>query len=405
MATIPAARVRTFLLSFIAGAIACDTKEPAVTGLPDRLAEAAMNPSVVAEGRDIFRFDTFGNETFWSDTAALHVKINALKPMDAILAGLKIDADALPATLRQQLMNGDVDLTNPAVTVALIGLNAVVGVKGQVQNGSLVRVGITCALCHSTVDGSAVPGVAGSRLDGWPNRDLNVGAIIAMSDAIPDAPYNTWGPGMYDPRFNLNMDKPSEPVVLPPAFGLRHVRKETYTGDDVVSYWNAYVGITQMHGHGFFSDPRINVNVSNPPDLISAKLPALLAYQLSLDTPQPQPGTYNAAAAARGKIVFNTTAGCARCHLGAIYSDINANKLYSPEEVGQDGEYAKRSVTKLYRTTPLRGLWNPPQLDGPYFHDGSATTLAAVVQHYVDHFHLSLTAQQKSDLVEYLKTL
>jgi mono/diheme cytochrome c family protein len=183
------------------------------------------------------------------------------------------------------------------------------------------------------------------------------------------------------------------------------VRKETYTGDDVVSYWNAYVGITQMHGHGFFSDPRINVNVSNPPDLISAKLPALLAYQLSLDTPQPQPGTYNAAAAARGKIVFNTTAGCARCHLGAIYSDINANKLYSAEEVGQDGEYAKRSVTKLYRTTPLRGLWNPPQLDGPYFHDGSATTLAAVVQHYVDHFHLSLTAQQKSDLVEYLKTL
>jgi mono/diheme cytochrome c family protein len=406
MATIPAARViRALLLSCIAGAMACDTNDPAATGLPDRLAAAAKNPSVVAEGRDIFRFDTFGNETFWTGTAALHTKINALMPQDAIAAGLKIDADTLPAELREQLRRGEVDLTNPAITVALIGMDAVLGVKGRVENGTLVSIGITCALCHSTVDGSVVPGVAGSRLDGWPNRDLNVGAIIAMSDAIPDAPYNTWGPGMYDPRFNFNMDKPSEPVVLPPAFGLRHVSKETYTGDDVVSYWNAYVAITQMRGHGFFSDPRIGVTVNNPPDLVSSKLPALLAYQLSLATPSARAGTFDAAAAARGRIVFNTVGGCARCHLGNIYSDINANKLHSADEVGQDGEYAKRSVTKLYRTTPLRGLWNPPQLDGPYFHDGSATTLAAVVQHYTDHFNLSLTAQQKSDLVEYLKTL
>jgi cytochrome c553 len=369
------------------------------------MAAAAMNPSLIEQGREVFRFDTFGNETFWSDTAALHVKVNALKPQDAIAVGLKIDADVLPAELRQKLMNGEVDLTNPANTVALIGLNAVLGVKGQVENGTLVRIGITCALCHSTVDGSVVPNVAGSRLDGWPNRDLNVGAIIALSDALPDAPYNTWGPGMYDPRYNFNTDKPSVPVVLPPAFGLRHVKKETYTGDDVVSYWNAYVGITQMHGHGFFSDPRINVNVSNPPDMISEKLPALLAYQLSLDAPEARSGTYNAAAASRGKVVFNTVAGCARCHLGSAYTDVNANKLHSPEEVGQNGEYATRSVTKLYRTTPLRGLWNPPQLDGPYFHDGHAKTLAAVVDHYVTHFGLNLTTQQKTDLVEFLKTL
>jgi hypothetical protein len=390
---------------------ACDPSEPAATGVTDSRLDAsrldgpaAMNPSLVADGRQIFRFDTFGNETFWSDTAALHVKVNALRPIDALNAGLKIDGDALPAALRQQLRDGLVNLNDPAITVALIGLDAVLGVKGQVQNGQLVRMGITCALCHSTVDNSVVPNV-GRRLDGWPNRDLNVGAIIALSDALPDAPYNSWGPGMYDPRYNFNTDKPSVPVVLPPAFGLRHVKKETYTGDDVVSYWNAYVGITQMHGHGFFSDPRINVNVSNPPDLISEKLPALLAYQLSLDAPSAQSGTFDAAAAARGKVVFNTTAGCARCHLGNIYSDINANRLHSPDEVGQNGDYALRSVTKLYRTTPLRGLWNPPQLDGPYFHDGSAATLTTVVDHYIAKFGLSLTTRQKTDLVEFLKTL
>jgi cytochrome c553 len=390
----------------VISSMACGPDNPGAPGFADSLmAAAAMNPSLIEQGREVFRFDTFGNETFWSDTAALHVKVNALKPQDAIAVGLKIDADVLPAELRQKLMNGEVDLTNPANTVALIGLNAVLGVKGQVENGTLVRIGITCALCHSTVDGSVVPNVAGSRLDGWPNRDLNVGAIIALSDALPDAPYNTWGPGMYDPRYNFNTDKPSVPVVLPPALGLRHVKKETYTGDDVVSYWNAYVGITQMHGHGFFSDPRINVNVSNPPDMISEKLPALLAYQLSLDAPEARSGTYNAAAASRGKVVFNTVAGCARCHLGSAYTDVNANKLHSPEEVGQNGEYATRSVTKLYRTTPLRGLWNPPQLDGPYFHDGHAKTLAAVVDHYVTHFGLNLTTQQKTDLVEFLKTL
>jgi mono/diheme cytochrome c family protein len=386
-------------------AIACSADDQGTTGLADSLmVAAAMSPALVSEGREIFRFDTFGDEALWTDVLQMHLKINALKPIDAIAAGLKIDIDApeLPAAVRQQLINGTADLEDPGVTVALIGFDAVLGVKGEVENGVLVRVGITCALCHSTVDGP----VAGRRLDGWPNRDLNVGAIIAMSDVIPDAPYNTWGPGMYDPRFNQNLDKPSVPVVLPPAFGLRHVKKETYTGDDVVSYWNAYVAITQMGGRGFFSDPRIGVTVDNtPPDLVSSKLPALLAYQLSLDTPQPKAGTYNAAAAARGKIVFTTTAGCARCHLGTIYSDINANRLYTADEVGQDGEYATRSVTKLYRTTPLRGLWNPPQLDGPYFHDGSAPTLAAVVEHYVGHFNLSLTAQQKSDLVEYLKTL
>jgi cytochrome c553 len=361
-----------------------------------------MSPAVIADGKQIFRFDTFGNETFWSDTAALHEKVNLLSPQDALAVGLKVDFDALPAVVQQAIVDGQVDLTSPATTAVLLQHNAVLGVMAQVENGSVVRIGITCALCHSTVDDAVIAGV-GSRLDGWPNRDLDVGAIIALSDAIPDAPYNTWGPGMYDPRFSI--DGLNIPVVIPPAFGLRHVKKELYTGDDDVSYWNAYVAITQMHGHGTFIDPRINVSVSNPPDLVSSKLAALRSYQFSLETPTARPGTYDPDAARRGRALFQGAAGCARCHRGAIYSDITAGILHEPANVGQDAAYALRSVTRLYRTTPLRGLWNPPQLDGPYFHDGSAPTLADVVEHYVALFGLTLSTPQKADLVEFLKTL
>jgi mono/diheme cytochrome c family protein len=383
-------------------ALACQDDGRA-TGVNAMKPAVAFSPSVIAQGREIFRFDTFGNETFWSDTAALHVAISStVTPTVALSVGLKVDVDALPAALKADLLAGNVDLNSTATTVVLLGLDAVVGVKGQVEGGELVRVGITCALCHSTVDNSTMAGV-GSRLDGWPNRDLNVGAIIALSEVLPDAPYNTWGPGMYDPRFNI--DGLNTPVVLPPAFGLRHVRKETYTGDDDVSYWNAYVAITQMHGHGTFVDSRIDVSVSNPPDMVSGKLDALRSYQLSLDAPNVRAGTYDAAAAKRGQAVFRKEGGCARCHQGTIFSDINANRLHDPDDVGQDGTYIMRSVTKQLRTTPLRGLWNPPQLDGPYFHDGSAPTLEAVVEHYVSHFGLTLSARQKSDLVEYLKTL
>lgn len=403
MAKLRSSPVRFLALTGLVLVGGCAVDEHA-TG-PDEPApapEASMSPAVIADGKQIFRFDTFGNETFWSDTAALHEKVNLLSPQDALMVGLKVDFDALPAAVQQALLAGQVDLTDPATTAVLLQHDAVLGVMAQVENGSVTRIGITCALCHSTVDDAITAGV-GSRLDGWPNRDLNVGAIIALSDAIPDAPYNTWGPGMYDPRFSI--DGLNIPVVIPPAFGLRHVKKELYTGDDDVSYWNAYVAITQMHGHGTFVDPRINVSVSNPPDLVSSKLEALRAYQFSLESPAARPGTFDADAARRGRAVFNGVAGCARCHRGAIYSDINANRLHSPAEVGQDGAYALRSVTKLYRTTPLRGLWNPPQLDGPYFHDGSAPTLADVVDHYVALFGLTMNAQQKLDLVEFLKTL
>jgi mono/diheme cytochrome c family protein len=255
------------------------------------------------------------------------------------------------------------------------------------------------------VDNSFAPGI-GRRLDGWPNRDLDVGKIVALSPALTveqKAVYNSWGPGKYDPRFN--QDGKNIPVVLPPAFGLRHVALETYTGDGPVSYWNAYVAITQMHGHGQFNDTRIGVSVNNPPDLVSSKLDALREYQLSIDAPKPAPGSFDTEAARRGKVVFNAAAGCARCHKGNAETDVGTGRLHSPEDVGQDAAYAMRSATKPYRATPLRGLWNPPQLKGPYFHDGSAATLGDVVEHYVERFALKLSVQQKADLVEYLKSL
>jgi mono/diheme cytochrome c family protein len=330
---------------------------------------------------------------------------SALGPALALQLGLKVDMEALPATLVEAIRRGDVDLGSPATTVALLRLDAVVGVRGQVDTqGNLTRVGITCALCHSTVDDAFIPGV-GRRLDGWPNRDLDVGKIVAFSPAVPPALaaiLNAWGPGMYDPR--INFDGLNTPLVLPPAFGLRHVAKETYTGDGPVSYWNAYVAITQMHGHGTFVDPRIGANVSNPPDLVSDKLPALRAYQLSLETPRA-PAPSDVEAVRRGRQVFMGAGGCASCHYGVALSDINDGVLHAPAAVGQDPAYALRSATKMYRSTPLRGLWNPPRLDGPYFHDGSAATLEQVVEHYVSHFGLSLTAAQKADLVSFLKTL
>jgi mono/diheme cytochrome c family protein len=256
------------------------------------------------------------------------------------------------------------------------------------------------------VDNSFVPGI-GRRLDGWPNRDLNVGAIVSLSPVLTPAQksvYGSWGPGMYDPRFNI--DGKNMPVVIPPAFGLRHVSREIYTGDGPVSYWNAYVAITQMHGHGHFSDPRIGVDVNNaPPDLVTSKLAALREYQFSLDAPEAIPGSFDAQAARRGRAVFNGVAKCASCHLAGSLSDVNAGRLHPAAEVGQDPAYAERSATKLYRTTPLRGLWHPPQLKGPYFHDGKAPTLADAVEHYVGLFDLELSSQQKRDLVEYLKTL
>jgi cytochrome c553 len=400
-----------FALLWSVAACAHEDAATPVAPLPgdvDLTANRGHSPRTLIDGKSIFRFDTFGDETFWTDTLRMHEVIrSSVSPLTALSVGLKVDADALPEAVKAGIADRTVDLSSPATTVTLLKLGAVVGVSGQVdENGTLQRVGITCAFCHSTVDNSFAPGI-GHRLDGWPNRDLNVGAIVSLSPVLTPAQkavYGSWGPGMYDPRFNI--DGKNMPVVIPPAFGLRHVKREIYTGDGPVSYWNAYVAITQMHGHGHFADPRIGVDVNNsPPDLVSSKLAALREYQFSLDAPEAIPGSFDAQAARRGRAVFNGVARCASCHLAGSLSDVNAGRLHPAAEVGQDPEYALRSATKLYRTTPLRGLWHPPQLEGPYFHDGKAATLGDPVEHYVDLFDLELSNEQKRDLVEYLKTL
>jgi hypothetical protein len=371
------------------------------------------DPAVIAQGKQIFRFDTFGDESKWTDVLRMHEVIRtAVDPTTALSVGLKVDAEVLPAAVVQGIQNGSISLTSPDTTVALLKLDAVVGVKGIVEtvNGkdTLTRVGITCALCHSTVDNSFAPGI-GKRLDGWANTDLNPGAIIALSPALTSAQkavFNSWGKGKYDPRFNL--DGLNGPQVIPPAYGLEGIHKITSTGDgDDIAYWNRYVGVTQMGGHGSFSEPRTGVIVTNgTDDLISAKLPALQAYQLSLAAPPPPAGSFDPVAAMRGDIVFNGTGMCATCHSGSEYTDANsrlhpASDVVSEPEPNGAPSYASRSATKQYRTAPLKGLWQ----HAPYFHNGSAATLQAVVQAYNTRKSLRLTDAQVSDLVEYLKSL
>jgi mono/diheme cytochrome c family protein len=367
-------------------------------------------------GQQIFRFDTFGDEQLWTDTLQMHQAIASVSPRTALSVGLKVDVDALPPEVQAAIRNGQVNLDDPAVTVELLRLNAVVGVVGQVDKGQLTRVGITCALCHSTVDNSFAAGI-GKRLDGWPNRDLNVGVIVALSPALPDSlktEFRTWGPGKYDPRHHIfdgtniiPLNSPSLPVLIPPAYGLAGVGFETYTGDGPISYWNSYVGVSQMGGHGSFSDPRIGVTITQKPDLVTPKLPALRDYQLSLPAPAPPSGSFDPAAARRGERLFNGKAGCAVCHTPPTFTDAVSGPdpsvplLHDPTEIGTEPVYATRSATGKYRTSPLRGSWQHP----PYFHDGSATTLLAVVEHYDQQFNLRLSVQQKADLVEFLKSL
>jgi mono/diheme cytochrome c family protein len=383
-----------------------------IAGCEDE-SKPTVNPDLAAQGQAIFRSDTFGDETFWTDTLKLNEVIQAaVDPTTALSVGLKVDADALPPAVVAGIQNGTISLTSPDTTVALLKLNAVVGVVGTVQavNGkdTLTRVGVTCALCHSTVDNSFSKGI-GKRLDGWPNRDLNPGAIIALSPAIPaekKAVYMSWGPGKYDPRYN--QDGMNGPQVIPPAYGLLGIKRITSTGDgDNIAYWNRYVAVTQMGGHGSFSDPRTGVNVTNPPDdLVSSKLPALQEYQLSIAAPPPPSGSFDAAAALRGKSVFEGAGKCASCHSGSSFTDANT-RLHDPSEVVSEPEetptvsYASRTATKQYRASPLRGIWQHP----PYFHNGSAATLDAVVETYNSKKSLGLTADEKSDLVQYLKSL
>jgi mono/diheme cytochrome c family protein len=375
-----------------------------------RQALLAKAQNMVSQGRHIFRFETFGDEAKWTDTLRMHEVIPAaVDPTTALLVGLKVDADALPDSVKQGITSGAVDLNSPQTTLTLLSLDAVVGLKGRVdtENGvlKLKRVGITCALCHSTVDNSFAPGI-GKRLDGWPNRDLDVGRIIALSPALTAAQkaiFNSWGRGKYDPRFNI--DGLNKPVVIPPAYGLAGIHKITFTGDgDDIAYWNRYVAVTQMGGLGTFSDSRLPLTITNGTvDLVSDKLPDLQAYQLSLAAPAAPSGSFDVAAAARGKILFEGKAQCVACHTGTLFTDANST-LHPPSDSMAEPEspsYASRSATKMYRTSPLKGVWQ----HAPYFHDGSAATLVAVGNTYNVKRGLGLTPEEVGDLAHYLRSL
>jgi hypothetical protein len=394
--------VPTLLLGLALGC-ADEPAGPAPDGLDPEAAQviASVIPKQVREGQAIFRFDDFGDWRFWTDTLRLHELVQQVSPRTALALGLKVDAEAIPPEVLAAVLSDPAHLDDPAITRALLSLDAVVGVTSRIDDDRIVRMGITCALCHSTVDDAVAPGI-GRRLDGWPNLDLAVGTIVSLTPGLPDELrpiYASWQPGFFDPRFNV--DGINGPIVIPPAYGLAGVGLETYTGEGPVSYWNNYVAVVEMHGRGSFFDPRLGIRIDVPPaeDEVKSKLPALRQYQRTLKAPPPPPGSFDPVAAARGEVVFRTTARCAACHSGPHFTD--GGNLHAAVETGMDPLYATRTTTKKYRTTPLRALWQ----HAPYFHDGSAATLADVVAHYDRVLALGLNTDAKADLVEYLKSL
>ena len=396
---------------------------------------------MIDEGRRTFRYDTFGDEAFWGDQLKLHQAIVGQKlggvgpgvsPKMALSVGLKVDADAVPPDVAAAIKAGKVDMNDPASTVVLLKANAVVGVTAFLNpDGSAKSVGIQCSLCHSTVDDSFAPGI-GHRLDGWPNRDLNVGAIVALAPTLkpvadllglPEAKVRevlkSWGPGKYDAELlqdgKAMGPKGSGATVLPAAFGLAGVNLHTYSGWGSVTYWNAYVANTQMHGKGTFLDERLmdksqfpvaakagHGRIRNNPDLITSKLAALHFYQLAIPAPTPPAGSFDAQAAKQGQAIFEGAGKCSSCHVPPLFTEPGW-QMHKGSEIGIDDFQADRSPDKMYRTTPLRGLFT--RTKGGFYHDGRFQTLDAVVNHYDEHMKLKLTADQKKNLVEYLKSL
>jgi hypothetical protein len=396
---------------------------------------------MLQQGQKIFRFDTFGDEAFWGGALQLHRAIAGdthggvgpgLSPKAALELGLKVDVDALPKSLVSRIRHGQVDLDSPATTLALLKLKAVVGLTGFFEDGTLTSVGIQCALCHSQVDDSLTKGI-GHRLDGWANRELNVGAIVALSPSLkPFADLlgvseddvrtvlRSWGPGKFDAELILDgkafrPDGKPAATLIPPAFGLGGVNLHTWTGWGSVTHWNAFVSNLEMHGQGTFFDPRLNDasqfpiaaragfgDVRNDPDLITPKLAPLHFYQLAIPAPRAPRGSFDREAAERGDELFEGKAKCARCHVEPLFTEPGWN-LHAPDEIGIDDFQANRAPDRRYRTSPLKGLWTHTK--GGFFHDGRFATLRDVVDHYDAFFGLGLSDGEKNDLVEYLKSL
>ena len=423
-------------------AMASAAKGPAASKGANDADIARHSQAMLEEGRKTFRYDTFGSEAFWGDALQLHKAIageknggvgGGVSPETALAVGLKVDADALPDALKKQIKAGKVDLKSPATTVALLKLNAVVGVTAfATPEGGVKSMGIQCALCHSTVDDSFAPGI-GKRLDGWANRDLNVGAIVSLApnlkpfmdllgvdEATVKKVLASWGPGRFDALLDkdgkaLRPDGKQAGVLIPPAFGLAGVNLHTWTGFGSVPYWNAYVAATEMHGSGAFFDARLankaqyavssksgshNMNVRGEADKSTGKLAALHFYQLAIPAPKPPAASFNAAAFERGKAVFAGRGGCARCHVPPLFTEPGHN-VHAPSEIGVDSFQADRSPTRAYRTAPLAGLWSHQK--GGFYHDGRFATLMDVVNHYDTFMKLGLSSADKNDLVEYLK--
>ena len=448
---------KLILASIVVATVACvvfrgsmgAAYQPSDEAQADRAGARSIDPMIrrhadrmLEAGQRIFRFDTFGDEAFWGDTLKLHRAIEGqrfggvgpgVSPATALAVGLKVDAEALSPETLSAIRQRRVDLNDPAVTIALLDANAVVGVTAHRDStGGLASIGIQCALCHSTVDNSVAPGI-GRRLDGWPNRDLNVGAIVALAPDLSAVAallqtdqqtvrtvLNSWGPGRFDAELFLDgkafrPDGKSAATLIPAAFGLAGVNLHTYTGWGGVPHWNAFVANLEMHGKGTFVDARLDdsvrfpvaaragfANVRSETDLITSKLPALQFYQLSIPAPKPPAGTFDRAAAMRGKDVFNGAARCSTCHVPPIFTEPGWN-MHTAQEIGIDDFQSSRSPDQRYRTTPLGGLFTRQQ--GGFYHDGRFADLRAVVEHYNTVFNLALSDQAKRDLIAYLKSL
>lgn len=389
-----------------------------VCNLPQRDPVLQHATKLIDEGRRTFRYETFGDEAFWGEALQLHRAIRGeplgLSPRSALALGLKIDAEALPPALREKL-----DLEDPQTTLTLLELDAVVGLKGFfTDDGTLHSLGVQCALCHSTVDDSTSAGI-GVRLDGWANRDLDIGALIALSPDVSTftsllgvseetvrTVLNAWGPGRFNAQLLLD-GKSFKPdgrpagSLIPPVFGLAGFGQHT-TG------WH-------INGKGTFWDPRLDdedrfpiaaregfSNVRHAADVTTAKLAALQVYQLVLRAPAPPEGTFEPDFAARGKLLFEGKARCATCHVPPLFTEPGWN-LHTAEEIGIDDFQARRSPDERYRTAPLAGLFSHTK--GGFYHDGRFATLADVVAHYDTHFRLGLSTQEMIELGEYLESI
>jgi hypothetical protein len=442
-------RTRALVVLYaVAGAMTAIGPATAQTGgRPSDVIAAAYAQKLLADGKQIVRFDTFGSEAFWGGQLKLHQAITGqklggvgpgLSPKKALEVGLKVDMEAVPKPVAAAIQAGKVDLNDPANTLVLLKAKAVVGVTGFFSRDgkTLTGVGVQCALCHSTVDDAFMPGI-GRRLDGWPNRDLDIGAIVALApdlkaftdmlqigEADVKKAVTAWGPGKFDAQLNLDgkafrPDGKTAATLNPPAFGLAGVNNHTSTGAwGTVTYWNAYVGNLEMHGKGVFYDPRLDDAEKYPvaartrqghkqdgEDRVTAKLPALHFYQLALPAPKPPAGAFNAAAARAGEQVFGGKARCATCHVPPIFTEPGWN-LHKAKEIGIDDFQARRSPDGRYRTAPLRALWDTKKIHkGGFYHDGRFTALQDVVNHYDNHLDLKLSDQEKRDLIEYLKSI